>query len=63
MDADNIHFGQAEEATEQMVLREPHEHVCVAPMPLWAVNITNLPIRESLVHDINLFLVGLLNMK
>ncbi|CAE6915042.1 unnamed protein product [Symbiodinium sp. KB8] len=46
MDADNVHFGQAKEATEQMVLRELHEHVCAGPMPLGAVNITNLPIRE-----------------
>ena len=57
MDADNVHFGQAKEATEQMVLRELHEHVCAGPMPLGAVNITNLPIRESLVRDINLFLL------
>ena len=53
MDADNIHFSQAKEATEQMVLRELHEHVCVGPMPLGAVNIANLPLRELLVHDMN----------
>ncbi|OLP89926.1 hypothetical protein AK812_SmicGene28558 [Symbiodinium microadriaticum] len=40
MDADNIHFTQAREATEQMVLRELHEHVCVGPMPLGAINST-----------------------
>ena len=53
MDADNIHFSQAKEATEQMVLRKLHEHVCVGPMPLGAVNIANLPLRELLVHDMN----------
>ena len=53
MDADNIHFIQAREATEQMVLRGLHEHVCVGPMPLGAINITNLPIRELLVQNMN----------
>ena len=48
MDADSIHFAQAKEATEQMVLRELHEHVCVGPMPSGAINITNLPIRSFL---------------
>ena len=48
MDADNIRFTEAEGATDQMVLRELHEHVCVGPMPVGAINIVNLPIRESL---------------
>ena len=53
MDADNIHFTQAKEATEQMVLRELHEQVCVGPMPSGAINITNLPIRELLIRNMN----------
>ena len=53
MDADSIHFAQAKEATEQMVLRELHEHVCVGPMPSGAINITNLPIRELLIRNMN----------
>ena len=48
MDADNIKFQEALEATSQMVLREPSEHVCVGPMPEGAINILNLPIREPL---------------
>ena len=46
MDADNICFNEAKEATEQMVLRELQEHVAVGPMPQGAINLTNLPIRE-----------------
>ena len=53
MDADSTHFAQAKEATEQMVLRELHEHVCVGPMPSGAINITNLPIRELLIRNMN----------
>ncbi|CAE7491827.1 unnamed protein product [Symbiodinium sp. CCMP2592] len=34
MDADNIHFAQAKEASEQMVLRELHEHVFSSPTQL-----------------------------
>ena len=46
MDADNICFAQAVEATEQMVLRELQDHVAVGPSPEGAINIANLPIRE-----------------
>ena len=49
MDADNIKFQEALEATSQMmVLRELSEQVCVGPMPEGAINILNLPIREPL---------------
>ena len=45
---DEVHFNQAKEATADMVLREMHEHVCVGPMPVGVINITNLPMRELL---------------
>ena len=48
MDPENICFQQAKEATEDMVLRELHEHVCVGPMPEGAINVLTLPIREPL---------------
>ena len=46
MDADNIWFNEAKEATDHMVLRELQEHVAVGPMPQGGINVTNLPIRE-----------------
>ena len=46
MDADNICFNEAKEATDQMVLRELQEHVAVGTKPQGAINVTNLPIRE-----------------
>ena len=52
MDADNICFAQATEATEQMILKELTEHVAVGPGPEGAINILNLPIRECLTWKI-----------
>ncbi|CAE7844549.1 unnamed protein product, partial [Symbiodinium necroappetens] len=41
---------RAKEAMEQMVLRELHEHVCVGPMPLGAVNITFSSPAQLMTH-------------
>ncbi|OLQ02920.1 hypothetical protein AK812_SmicGene14187 [Symbiodinium microadriaticum] len=48
MDADNICFNEAKEATEQMVLRELQEHVAVGPMPQGLFAFPNVAIRHFL---------------
>ena len=57
MDPESICFQQAKEATEDMVLRELPEHLCVGPMPEGVINILTPPIRELLGHHQHFFIV------